>query len=1759
MNDARLGSWTRGGVVVLAVAVAAAAGSARAVDYYWTANGSALGGSGTWNTTSSSWFAGSSSGPLGTYVSGSTSQAFLQGLSGTLTTSGTPQFTRINVTSGSFTLSGPVSWANNGTLSPARTIVVSPSTSLTITTTNGAGLGLTVQGGGSVTFTPANKPYPGPITVATPGTRLIFTGVNGLDGTSNSDTSTVLNLGMGTTVQIDRTNNYRQNLQLNGGTVDVRSGGAAGASLVFQNSSAITVGGTAKSTILSTTGTGQLNLNSARTFTVNSTVDASGVDLEISAQIIGSSGFTKSGSGTLLLTGSNTFSGTTSVTAGRLVLGNPSALAGTTFNTQSGTAVTGTLTFGGLSEVTIGGLIGERAVVLTSTSGAGVALNVGTSGTTSLTVPLSGAGSLRKVASGLVTLTATNTFQGPTTVSAGTLLFSAPRTLQGGSSSAWSAASLVTGSVATAAFAVGGTGFTTADVSAAIAAIDRVVNGNGLLAGARIGFDTSAAGSFTLADAVQDTTGPGGGAVGLVKLGSGTLVLSGSNGYSGGTVVNSGMIRFAAGASLPAAGTVDIRAGAGLLADGALASAGAWLASGRIAPASAGTLVLTADDSSGVSLAAYPSLAIGAVGSATLSGAITSGSAGYRFGGGDGVLTVSSTLTGGLPLTVTGPGTVALVATNTVGAVTLAGGTLQAAAGALGGSGTFSFSGGTLQYGAGNTTDYSSRFSTAANQMVSIDTNGQNVTFGTGLASAGGTLTKAGAGILSLAAPGTFTGETRVVGGALAVQDREALQASTVNLAAGDAGTLAFTGTAGTFVLGGLRGVRNLDAGGATLLIGRSGTSTTYSGTLAAAALVKLGSGTLALANTTAVGSLGVTQGTVTIDYGAATTTDNVVTATAVARLGGGTLRIVSGTALANTQSFAGTTVAAGASSLVAATGSAGTITVNLGSLSREPAGVLTMTIPSSAQVTTTAANANGIIGPWLTVGGTTWASSGGDGVNPGSIAGLAPLDYGLLNIFGGSDAANTETSTSEALLAPLTTNSLRVLANAAGQTLDLGASRLTLTSGGLISAASGTAAAVTIAGAAGSGGLTAGDGTAPAELIVHQANSGGLTIAAAVVDNGSASVGVTKAGSGRLTLSGGNTFSGPVAILGGRLGVTTADAVATAGGITVYEGSGNQFSLEAAGVTVAQPLMLRGGGAVGVGALQAAVSSGTATYSGPITVSGSTQAGGHFASNAGGALDLAGPITHAATAAADRFVTVRDGTVILSGSGSSYAELRLSSGTVRLGVANAVPTTASMRVGDTANAGTIATLDLNGYAQTLAAVTNELSGANSASRITSASAPATLTLVTASGTTNAYSGSLTGSLALVKQGTGRLRLTGTSDLAGDVTVQSGTLELARAQPQFGTITGTIGVVRVASGTIVVAADNALHGYGDGTRPYVIGPGGLLTTADGVTTHATTVALIGGTMASGSPSATFGSYAFSGTDGRLTAGGAAAGVISAEDVRFGTSGFTVDVADGAAAEDLVVTGWFGGTNGFRKTGAGRMVLHGRSTLSGSTTVEGGVLSLANGSALSSGRLVVIAGGTGQVAPVTTTSVAGLDLASGNGLLDLTSGAITIASGMTGPQLVAEILEGRGDGSWTGSSGITSSVAATEVASSIPRAVGWIDNGDGSLTAAYAAPGDTNIDWSIDILDASNFLALGKFDTGEPATWIEGDFSYDGIVDILDAADFFATGLYDAGNYNTAPGVSGVAAVPEPTGWTVLAAMASAAAVARRHRRIARAD
>lgn len=133
-------------------------------------------------------------------------------------------------------------------------------------------------------------------------------------------------------------------------------------------------------------------------------------------------GLDKSGSGTLTLSGANTFTGITTISAGTLLLGNSSALAGSTF---AGGA--GTLSFGSLTAATFGGLSGSTALTLENDSSAPVALTIGGTNTdTTYSGVLSGAGSLVKSGSGIFTLSggSANTNTGSIGATGGRLILS---------------------------------------------------------------------------------------------------------------------------------------------------------------------------------------------------------------------------------------------------------------------------------------------------------------------------------------------------------------------------------------------------------------------------------------------------------------------------------------------------------------------------------------------------------------------------------------------------------------------------------------------------------------------------------------------------------------------------------------------------------------------------------------------------------------------------------------------------------------------------------------------------------------------------------------------------------------------------------------------------------------------------------------------------------------------------------------------------------------------------------------------------------------------------------------------------------------------------------------------------------------------------------------------------------------------------------------------------------------------------------------
>jgi autotransporter-associated beta strand protein len=230
-----------------------------------------------------------------------------------------------------------------------------------------------------------------------------------------------------------------------------------------------------------------------------------------------------------------------------------------------------------------------------------------------------------------------------------------------------------------------------------------------------------------------------------------------------------------------------------------------------------------------------------------------------------------------------------------------------------------------------------------------------------------------------------------------------------------------------------------------------------------------------------------------------------------------------------------------------------------------------------------------------------------------------------------------------------------------------------------------------------------------------------------------------------------------------------------------------------------------------------------------------------------------------------------------------------------------------------------------------------------------------------------------------------------------------------------------------------------------------------------------------------------------------------------------------------------------------KTGGGTLVLDQANSTTGTITIQGGGVQLSGTvNAAAAATIRPEAGGTLTLDPYLQTSIDGLKPLAG-GVTNVGTGMVTVAAGgLSVADMVTALTAGRNGGSWDGTTGITSSEAAASVGT---RAVGWLENVNAvanlsSVTFAFAAPGDTNLDWQVDVTDAANLVAFGKYDTAQPATWLEGDFNYDGIVDVTDAAEFINTGLYDTGFYNPPAAQGAVAAVPEPSSVGVVVGMAS---------------
>jgi fibronectin-binding autotransporter adhesin len=401
---------------------------------------------------------------------------------------------------------------------------------------------LTKSGNGTLTLSGNNSLYAGNITMGTNSGLLIVDHANALgSGVTKFNGGTLT--GNGTTLSL-LGNTYQ--LQGSGGTI-------GGNSDLTLNGNWTDTGATNLN--LSITNTGNTTL--AGNFTISAAKTIStivGTNLTMTGILSGAgSGLTKSGTGTLTLSGANTYTGNTTITNGTLKLGASNVIADTvnviinaiagataTFDLDGNSDTFASLTFGGTSgtatstsnlstgagTLTLGGnltydatnhplgstLSGKLDLGASRTFAIGDSTNAATD--LAVSANISGTGfSLTKTGAGTLALSGTNTYSGGTTVSAGVIAANSSTAL--------------------------GTGVTTIDNTGTVAIPTAVkINSNFTVnsGGTLTGTGTAALGGIV--------NGPGGTLAGTLTFASGSSLAPGS---SPGLLNITGAVTFASG------------------------------------------------------------------------------------------------------------------------------------------------------------------------------------------------------------------------------------------------------------------------------------------------------------------------------------------------------------------------------------------------------------------------------------------------------------------------------------------------------------------------------------------------------------------------------------------------------------------------------------------------------------------------------------------------------------------------------------------------------------------------------------------------------------------------------------------------------------------------------------------------------------------------------------------------------------------------------------------------------------------------------------------------------------------------------------------------------------------------------------------------------------------------------------------------------------------------------------------------------------
>ncbi len=415
-----------------------------------------------------------------------------------------------------------------------------------------------------------------------------------------------------------------------------------------------------------------------------------------------------------------------------------------------------------------------------------------------------------------------------------------------------------------------------------------------------------------------------------------------------------------------------------------------------------------------------------------------------------------------------------------------------------------------------------------------------------------------------------------------------------------------------------------------------------------------------------------------------------------------------------------------------------------------------------------TTINTNNTYSGITTVNGGTLVLSGNNSGN-----GAYTVNGGTLQLTGANTGTGLTTINSGTAI--LSGGNIRILS---GNSVVLGASgKLVLGDG------SGTSDQTLASLTATAGGSVVGGNAANSVLTLS--SSSPVTYAGALGGAGTNEnkLALAKAGAGTLTLSAASTYTGGTTVSGGIVNANNNNAFGT-GAVSI--GSAAIRINAADGVNIANTINIGAttGGVTGRGVIEYGGAT-SATYSGPINITGSPSAGGTFASTSTGVLNLTGTITATVN------VNQRLGIVVYSGVGSSFAAGMNLSGTAKLGADNGLATNAAVIIG----ASVAGTFDLTGFNQTFVSIAK----GGAAATITNSTAATASTLTTTG--ISIYSGLIqngAGTTAITVNG-GSLSLTGnTNSYSGATTVTSGTL---LANNTTGSATGT-SAVTVNGGTL---------------------------------------------------------------------------------------------------------------------------------------------------------------------------------------------------------------------------------------------------------------------------------------------------------------------------------------------------------------------